>query len=328
MRALQFDHFGEPNVLRLTELPDPVATDEQAVIAVKAGSVNPSDVKNVAGAFERTVLPRIPGRDFAGVVLDGPAEWVGASVWGTGGDLGFTRDGSHAELLAVPVEALVHKPERLSFAEASAVGVNFVVGWLGAVETAQLAKDETIVVFGVSGGVGGAVAQIAQARGAHVIGIDRVKPDAHTPAASIVEHFIPFGNSPRDIGAEVKRLTDGRGAEVGYDAVGGVTTPAALASLAHRGRLVVISAVGTRTVEIDLVEFYHNETRLLGADSRRLDVVDSAKRLTLLTPYFESGQFRPLPISFEYDLDEGTRAYQAVADHTRGRVVIRPERHR
>jgi NADPH:quinone reductase len=328
MRALQFDHFGEPNVLRLAELPDPVATDEQAVIAVKAGSVNPSDVKNVAGAIAGTVLPRVPGRDFAGVVLDGPAEWVGASVWGTGGDLGLTRDGTHAELLAIPVEALVHKPERLSFAEASAVGVNFIVGWLGAVETAQLAKDETIVVFGVSGGVGGAVAQIAHARGAHVIGIDRVKPDAQTPAASIVEHFILSDNNPADIGAEVKRLTDGRGAEVGYDAVGGVTTPPALASLAHRGRLVVISAVGTRTVEIDLVEFYHNETRMLGSDSTKLDVIDSAKRLALLTPYFESGQFAPLPISAEYDLAEGPRAYQAVADHTRGRVVIRPERNR
>jgi NADPH:quinone reductase len=90
----------------------------------------------------------------------------------------------------------------------------------------------------------------------------------------------------------------------------------------------MISAVGTRTVEIDLVEFYHNETRMLGSDSTKLDVVDSAKRLALLTPYFESGQFAPLPISAEYDLDEGPRAYQAVADHTRGRVVIRPERNR
>ncbi|WP_433445620.1 hypothetical protein [Nonomuraea sp. CA-141351] len=66
--------------------------------------------------------------------------------------------------------------ESLSFEEASAVGVNFVTGWLGAVETAELDKGETIAVFGVSGGVGGAVAQIARARGAQVIGLDQVKP--------------------------------------------------------------------------------------------------------------------------------------------------------
>ncbi|TKA00271.1 MDR/zinc-dependent alcohol dehydrogenase-like family protein [Actinacidiphila oryziradicis] len=73
--------------------------------------------------------------------------------------------------------ALIRKPERLDFAEASAMGVNFVVGWLGAVETAQLDKGETIAVFGVCGGVGSAVAQIARVWGARVIGIDRVAPE-------------------------------------------------------------------------------------------------------------------------------------------------------
>jgi NADPH:quinone reductase len=324
MRALRFDRFGQPDVLRVAEVPDPVAGDGEAVIAVRAGSVNPSDLKNVAGAMEGTILPRVPGRDFAGVVVQGPADWIGAQVWGTGGDIGFTRDGSHAELLAVPAAALVRKPERLSFEEASAVGVNFVVGWLGAVETAGLDRGETIAVFGVSGGVGGAVAQIARVRGARVIGIDRVRPADNAPAASLIEEFIPFDGNPGEIAAQVKRLTQGRGADVVYDAVGGVTTAAALASLAHRGRLVVISAVGTRTVEIDLVDLYHNETRLLGSDSRRLDVVQSGARLAPLTPYFESGQFAPLPIARRYGLDQGRQAYQAVADRGSGRVVICP----
>ena len=135
MRALRFNQFGGPDVLHVADLPDPHATAKEAVIRVKAASVNPSDVKNVAGQMDWTVLPRTPGRDFAGVVVSGPAEWGGAKVWGTGGDVGFTRDGSHAELMKVPVEALARKPEKLTFDEASAVGVNFVVGWHGAVET-------------------------------------------------------------------------------------------------------------------------------------------------------------------------------------------------
>src|SRR5271155_246226 len=173
MRALRFTEFGDPGVLHVTDLPDLTGTADEAVIRVEAASVNPSDVKNVAGAMDWTVLPRTPGRDFAGVVISGPPEWQGAAVWGTGGDTGFIRDGSHAELISVPVEALVRKPERLSFDAASTVGVNFVVAWYGAVETAQLAVGETIAVFGVSGGVGGAVAQIAHALGAKVIGVDR-----------------------------------------------------------------------------------------------------------------------------------------------------------
>src|ERR1700678_2596716 len=262
MRALRFNEFSGPAVLHVTDIPDPPATAQEALIRVDSASVNPSDVKNVAGAMEDTVLPRTPGRDFAGVVIGGPSEWQGVAVWGTGGDVGFTRDGSHAELMAVPVEALVRKPERLSFEEASTVGVNFVVAWYGAVETAQLAAGETIAIFGVSGGVGGAVAQIANALGAKVIGVDRRKPGPDAPAAAVIDHFIASDPSA-DVGAEIKGLTGGAGVQVVYDAVGGVTTPAALASLAHRGRLVVISAVGPRAVDLDLRDLYHNENRVL-----------------------------------------------------------------
>jgi hypothetical protein len=87
---------------------------------------------------------------------------------------------------------------------------------------------------------------------------------------------------------------------------------------------VVISAVGNRKVEIDLLDLYHSELQILGADSRKLDVVDSARRLQLISPHFESGAFRPLPITRGYSLEDGVAAYQAVADHTAGRVVIHP----
>lgn len=323
MRALRFTEFGDPDVLQVIDLADPSGTAEEAVIRVEAASVNPSDVKNVAGAMDWTVLPRTPGRDFAGVVISGPPGWQGAAVWGTGGDTGFTRDGSHAQLMSVPVEALVRKPERLSFDEASAVGVNFVVAWYGAVETAGLTAGETIAVFGVSGGVGGAVAQIARALGAKVIGVGRRRPNPETAAAAVIDDFVEF-DPTADVSVEIKRLTGGAGVDVAYDAVGGATTSTALAALAHRGRLVVISAVGSRTVEVDLLKLYRNETRILGTDSTKLTVVDSARRLEQMAPYFESGEFRPLPIAATFSLDDAVPAYQAVAGHIPGRVVIRP----
>ena len=97
MRAIQFEGFGDHSVLKAVEVPAPMANETVAVVRVMAASINPSDVKNVAGAMRQTTLPRIPGRDFAGVVEAGPADWIGAEVWGTGGDTGFTRDGTHAE---------------------------------------------------------------------------------------------------------------------------------------------------------------------------------------------------------------------------------------
>src|ERR1700761_1925660 len=122
MRALEFREFGEPSVLKLVERPDPVASAAMAVIRVEAASINPSDVKNVSGNMEGTVLPRVPGRDFSGTVAGGPKDWLNAEVWGTGGDVGFTIDGSHATHMVIPVQALTRKPKKLSHDEAASIG--------------------------------------------------------------------------------------------------------------------------------------------------------------------------------------------------------------
>jgi NADPH:quinone reductase len=119
--------------------------------------------------MRQTKAPRIPGRDFAGVVEEGPTEWIGAEVWGTGGDTGFTRDGTHCELIAVPVASLRRKPKTLSFDEAASVGVNYMAAWCG-IEAASLKPGETVLLIGAGGGVGSAAAQIARRLGARVIG--------------------------------------------------------------------------------------------------------------------------------------------------------------
>ena len=95
MRAIRFEAFGDPSVLQAVEVPAPVADEKTSAVRVMAASINPSDLKNVAGAMSQTTLPRIPGRDFAGVVEAGPSDWICAEVRGTGGDAGFTRDGTH-----------------------------------------------------------------------------------------------------------------------------------------------------------------------------------------------------------------------------------------
>jgi NADPH:quinone reductase len=321
MRAIQFTEFGDPSKLRLVTLADPEPDEATAVIRIKAASVNPSDVKNVAGQMEHTALPRVPGRDFSGVVEHGPAEWLGAEVWGTGGDIGFVIDGTHAERIAFPVEALVRKPRNLDHATASAIGVNFVIAWLGAITHAGLAVGETIAVIGAGGGVGGAVVQIAKARGCRVIGIDRTPPSRESAAGRLIDDYVATAS---DVPAEVRRLTGGSGAQVVFDAVGGVMFEPALLSLGHRGRLVEISATGKRRVEFDLVDFYHNEGRLFGADSRKLDIAGSAALLADLVPGFESGAYAAPIIAATYPLEQAQAAYEAVAHGTAGRVVITP----
>lgn len=317
MKALQFQSFGSPDVLAYVDVPTPVRDSESAIVQVRSASVNPSDVKNVAGHFEHTIAPRIPGRDFSGVVVDGPTEWVGKDVWGTGGDIGFTRDGTHAEFIKVPIAALSRKPSTLSHEEASAIGVNFVVAWLGVVTYAQLAEGETIAVIGAGGGVGGAVTQIAKARGCRVIGIDRHVPAAGSPAAALIDDYVPFDANTID---RVRELTGG--ADVVYDSVGGIAFETALQLAKRRGRVVEISATGKRRVDFDLIDFYHNETQLLGTDSAKLGVVESAPLMSALVDGFETGKFRAPVIAHRFGLANGQDAYRAVAAGTAGRVVL------
>jgi NADPH:quinone reductase len=317
MKALQFKTFGKPDVLEYVDVPTPERDSLSAIVQVRSASVNPSDVKNVSGHFDHTVPPRIPGRDFSGVVVDGPSEWLGKEVWGTGGDIGFTRDGTHAQFIKVPTAALSRKPGNLSHEEASAIGVNFVVAWLGTVTYAQLTEGETIAVIGAGGGVGGAVTQIAKARNCRVIGIDRAAPAAGSPAASLIDDFVPFGDSTVE---RVRELTGG--VDVVYDCVGGVAFETALQLAKRRGRVVEISATGKRRVDFDVIDFYHNETQLLGADSAKLGVADSAPLMAALVEGFESGKLRAPLIGHRYELADGQNAYLAVAEGTVGRVVI------
>ncbi|WP_166303375.1 quinone oxidoreductase family protein [Bradyrhizobium sp. 2S1] len=321
MRAIRFETFGDPSVLKLTEVPAPTVDAATALVRVVAASINLSDVKNVAGAMSQTTLPRIPGRDYAGIVEAGPAEWRGAAVWGTGGDTGFTRDGTHAELLAVPVASLRRKPDNLSFEQAASVGVNYVAAWCG-IEAAGLKAGETMVLIGAGGGVGGAAAQIARRIGARVIGVDRHAPHADAPIHAIAEHLII---GAEDVPAEIRAVTGGNGADVVFDLVGGVMFRSAVNSLALRGRLVEISATGQREVSFDLADFYHNESRLFGVDTLKRDLVASADVLDALTPGFIAGDYRAAPIAETCGLADAAQGYRKVAAGAAGRIVIKPQ---
>ncbi len=321
MRAIRFKTFGDPSVLEVAEMAAPVIGETTALVRIMAASINPSDVKNVAGAMKQTTLPRTPGRDFAGVVEAGPAEWIGAPVWGTGGDTGFTRDGTHAEMIAVPVASLRRKPDTLSFDQAASVGVNYMAAWRG-LAVAGLSAGETVLLIGAAGGVGGAAAQIARRIGARVIGADLHAPHPDAPILGIADKLIV---GAEDLPAEVRAATDGKGADVVFDLVGGIMFRNAVDSLALRGRLVEIAATGRREVNFDLADFYHNESRLYGVDTLKYDLTASAAVLEALTPGFVAGDYRAAPITKTCGLGDAQEAYRKVAAGSAGRVVLRPQ---
>ena len=151
----------------------PLPKSGEALVRVHSAGVNPSDVKAALGIMPKAIFPRIPGRDFSGVVADGPADWIGKEVWGSGGDVGITRDGSHAGWLVLPISALHEKPVNLTFDEAGSVGVPFVTAYEGFRRSGLPAPGQTVAVMGANGKVGQAAVQIASMNGANVIAVQQ-----------------------------------------------------------------------------------------------------------------------------------------------------------
>jgi NADPH:quinone reductase len=144
-----------------------------ALVRVAAAAINPSDVKAALGMMPYAVFPRTPGRDFAGTVIAGPAHLLGREVFGSSGDLGIRRDGTHASHLVVEAAALVDKPAGISLDEAAGIGVPFVTALEGFRRAGMPKPGESVLVLGANGKVGQAAIQIATWRGANVIGVVR-----------------------------------------------------------------------------------------------------------------------------------------------------------
>lgn len=311
MRALRFQKTGSLDDLRLEEVSTPSIAVGEVLVRVRAAAINPSDVKNVQGKMRETVVPRIPGRDFAGVVVGGSDALSGQSVFGSGGNLGFGRDGSHAEYVAVPANAVLPLPRNLSFEQAAGIGVAYLTAWTALVNAARIQPRETALVLGTTGAVGSAAARIAHELGARVIGTVRKASDIPAADSLPVDEWIDLGTT--ELGTGVRAVTNGRGAEVVFDLVGGAMFEKCLGAVAWRGRQVAISSSPDPRVNFNLVDFYHNESRLFGVDSLKLSFEETAEILRRLTPGIESGKFLP-PSVETFPLEEGPRLYRDLAE--------------
>jgi NADPH:quinone reductase-like Zn-dependent oxidoreductase len=326
MRALRFNKTGSIDELKLAEIARPVAGAGEVLIQVKAAAINPSDIKNVLGKMHETSVPRTPGRDFAGVVVEGPAELIGISVFGTGGNLGFGRDGSHAEYIAVPAAVAVPVPKGVSFERASTLGLPFITAYSALVSAAELRSGETVLITGTTGAVGRAAVAIAASVGAVVLGTARSASKIPATGAMPVAHWINLESD--DLAAKVREVTDGRGADVVFDLVGGAMFEKCLASLAHRGRHVAITSGPERRVSFDLIDFYHNESRLIGVDSLKLSFEETGAILRQLSSGLDAGTY-PAPSNEEeikvFPLEQGVQAYRDLADgKLRQKAVLVP----
>src|SRR5437899_1371865 len=298
-------------------------TGNELLIEVKAAAVNPSDVKAATGLMPYAVFPRTPGRDYAGIVIDGPTGWIGREVFGSSGDLGIRRDGTHATHLVVEADAVVEKPTTISWEEAAGIGVPFVTAMEGFRRAGLPKPGESVLVMGVNGKVGQAAVQIAGWQGARVIGVVR-KAEAYDGHANSDVDVIDASSA--DVAARVRELTSGHGADIVFNTVGDPYFQAAHKSLALRGRQILIAAVD-RIVQFNILEFYRGQHTYVGIDSLGLSSIATGAVLRELGPGFAGGHLKPFPIkaSAVYALEQAKDAFVAVAGSSRDRVILRPQ---
>jgi NADPH:quinone reductase-like Zn-dependent oxidoreductase len=269
----------------------------------------------------QAVWPRTPGRDFAGVVVEGPAGAVGREVWGSSGELGIKRDGSHATHLALDAAWLRDKPTNLSFREAGSVGVPFVTAAQGFAEAGGIASTDVVLVLGANGKVGQAAVQIAARAGARVVAVAR--GERHGGFASAPVAYIDARGG--DIAARFRDLSGGRGADLVFNVAGSPHFDAANRAMAKLGRQIFVSTLD-RAVPFDILAFYRGRHRFIGVDSLGLGTAESCALLDALKPGFEDGTLKPFAFAQRAacGLDGMAEAYRAVLAGEAGRVVLEP----
>jgi NADPH:quinone reductase-like Zn-dependent oxidoreductase len=293
------------------------------VIEIAAAGVNPSDVKAVLGAMPQAIWPRTPGRDYSGVVVDGPADLVGKEVWGSGGELGIRRDGTHARHLVIDAACVRVKPSNLSLREAGAVGVPFITAYEGLREGGGVRKGDVVLVLGGNGKVGQAAIQLAtMASAAQVFAVERDAQPFLGHATGPVEMF---DASAIDVADHVRAKTGGHGADIVYNTVGSPYFELANRAMAIKGRQIFVSTID-RSVSFDIFAFYRGRHKFVGIDTLALDSRECAAILDGLKAGFESGSLKPFPVHDDhvYPLGRAAEAYKAVLAGSPERIVLDP----
>jgi NADPH2:quinone reductase len=293
------------------------------LVEVHAAGVNPSDVRAALGAMPHAVWPRTPGRDWAGIVLAGPKNRLGTQVFGSGGDLGISRDGTHAALLCLPAAAALPKPDAMTLEEAGALGVPFVTAHEGFRRSGAPRAGEVVLVLAANGRVGQAAVQVAAMHGAMVFGVVR-RAEAFAGPPETPVTMIDSGTE--DVAATVRAATGGHGADIVFNTVGSPYFAAGNAALAIGGRHILISSV-QHEVQFNIFAFYRGRHTFVGVDTLTLNSTASAAALRDLLPGFISRTLRPFPVERRacFTLGQAIDAYKQVLGGTPDRVVVLPQ---
>jgi len=295
MRAVVITSPGDPDVLKLTEVPDPVPGPGEVLVEVAAAGVNRADVLQRMGFYPPPPgAPLYPGLECSGRIS---ALGPGVTVWQPGDEVcALLGGGGYAEQVAVPQGQLLPVPDGVSLVDAAGLPETACTVYATVFQQARLTPGETILVHGGAGGIGTMAIQLAKSFGARVI------CTAGTPAK--LERCTELGADLAvsyvrdDFVSAVDVFTGGRGADVILDIVGGPYLARNVAALATGGRLLVVSTQGGSSAELDLQMLMRKRASILASTLRARPPAEKAVIVAgvreQVWPLISAGRVRPV----------------------------------
>lgn len=328
-------YLNKSHKLEYSEVSMPKPKRGEALIRVKACALNHLDLHLAKGVLDIS-LPHIPGSDVAGVIeeINGKSEFkVGQEVVinpaipcgkcprckkGLSCEIviifGYKTPGGYAEYVTAPIDQLCPKPKNLSFIEAAAFPLTFLTAYHMLVSRANLQKDETVFIWGASGGLGSAAIQIAKYLGAKIVAAAGTDEDAKKIKAMGVDHVVNYKR--QNVEEVVNKLTNNEKVDVVFESVGVKTWNTSLAILRPHGRVVIAGTTSGAVASQDLSDVYYFQQTILGS---RMGTKEDFEQVLKLV---EAGKLKPA-VDKVFPLKDAEKALKRLEESKQmGKIVL------
>ena len=324
MRAAVITEPGGPEVLKVQEVSDPVPGPDDILVDVRASALNRADTLQRQGGYPAPPgsPDDIPGLEFSGVVLR-TGEHVGDLQEGDR-VFGLLGGGGYASRVVTHSRMVMRIPDNLDFVQAAAVPEVFFTAYDALFNHCELSMGEKVLIHAAGSGVGTAAVQLAHNAGAYVLGT--AGSDDKLRGAKDLGMDVGINYREQDFSAEVKEHTVGNGVDVLLDVIGADYWDRNLASLALRGRLVLVGTMGGGGVQADLRPIMFKRLRVHGTVLRsrpieeKIALTNQIKRHVL--PLIASGAIKPV-VDSVYPLDQAAEAHRHMESNANfGKIIL------
>ena len=322
MKAVLCEAFGPAENLALAEVASPELKPGHVIVDIQSCALNFPDVLMVEGKYQSLPpFPFTPGGEFAGTVSQVAPD---VSQWQVGdGVFAGCGHGAMAEQISVAASALRAKPQGMSFAKASGISTTYGTSYYALKQRADLQPGETLLVLGAAGGVGLAAVELGKAMGARVIAAASSPEKLEVARQAGADDLIDYSDG--ELKEKVKALTEGRGADVIYDPVGGPLFDQCMRCINWNGRVLVVGFVGgdIPKVPTNLVLLKNCQVVgvFYGAFSARFPA-DNEQNFAELIEMFAVGKLHAV-VGAEYPLTDYVEALNCLSQRRAvGKIVV------